>query len=187
MHTSVGGGTRDFQQSLWSQDDTFHLASLLLTLGRSRNCSCSWRKPRRRRTSFKNKYVLTAAMLWGRTMKTVIHSLSCSLNFSHMANELRTTPAETHTHTPLPMLVHTHTQTHTPLPMLFTSIDTHTHHCPCLFTPIHRHTHRHTHYCPCLFTPTDTHTHTHHCPCLFTPIDAHTVSPIRRSEQDFSP
>ena len=108
MHTSVGGGTRDFQQSLWSQDDTFHLASLLLTLGRSRNCSCSWRKPRRRRTSFKNKYVLTAAMLWGRTMKTVIHSLSCSLNFSHMANELRTTPAETHTHTPLPMLVHAH-------------------------------------------------------------------------------
>lgn len=44
----------------------FGLTSLLLTLDRSKNCSYSWRKPRRRSTNFKNKYVLRAALMVGR-------------------------------------------------------------------------------------------------------------------------
>lgn len=53
-------------QSLCSQVAFLCLPSLLLTLGRSRSCSCSWRKPRRRSTSCRNKYMLGAALLWGR-------------------------------------------------------------------------------------------------------------------------
>lgn len=44
----------------------FCLSSQLLTSGRFRSCSCSWKKPGRRSRNCGNRYVLTAAMLWER-------------------------------------------------------------------------------------------------------------------------
>lgn len=41
------------------------LCSRLQILGRSRSYSCSWRRPRRRSTNFKNKYVIEDAEKWG--------------------------------------------------------------------------------------------------------------------------
>ena len=100
------------------QDDIFCPTSLLLTLGRSKNCSCSWRRPRRRSTSFKNKYVLSTTMSWGRILGTISLLVIQLFNFRCMLDEMRTIPAcrqvdrqtDRHTHT------HTHTRTLTLTP-----------------------------------------------------------------------
>lgn len=62
----------------------FCLTSLLLTSGKFRSCSCSWKKPRRRSRSCGSRYVLRAAMLW-----EMGGSPGHLLHFSHVPSALR--------------------------------------------------------------------------------------------------